>query len=142
MPDVRAVVERLLVEARRVAGEPPRHAAPIDVLALLHEQAARWPAAPDAGVLHALCRRLGVAKQVWTAYDARWTRRPDATPLRAEGLALLAAVCLAGAAAEGERGLRLKALNGALIALDRVPPDAAIAVALGEATGALVETLA
>jgi hypothetical protein len=135
------MVGRLLVETAHIAGERRAGAAPIDVVAVLHAQAARWPSRPEDDVLHALCRRLGVAKQVWTAYDGGWERLPDATPLDRGALALLAAVCLAGAAAEGERGLRCKALNGALTAIDRLPADASITMALGEAAGALTEAL-
>jgi hypothetical protein len=139
---MRDVVGRLLVQTARIAGDGYAGTAPIDVLGLLHAHAARWPSPPEVDVVHALCRRLGVAKQVWTAYDAGWKPLPDATPLDPGGLALLAAVCLASAAAEGERGLRLKALNGALVALDRLPSDASITMALGEAAGVLAEALA
>lgn len=135
-------MRELLWATTRLAGESRRSGAPIDVVALLQNEAARWPAPPDADTLHALCRRLGVAKQVWTAYDAGWKRLPDAEPLGVEGFALLAAVCLAGAAADGEHGLRLKALNGALAAMERVPADSTVGNALEAVATTLMAELA
>ncbi len=95
----------------------------VGLLRHLAESAGDPPDGMRAGWLHALCRKIAIAKRVWTAYDADWRKDPDAAPLPDAALALGVAVLLAygRAATDAEparRGPALKWVNGAFQALD------------------------
>lgn len=73
--------------------------------------------------LEMICHKVAVAKKVLAVYDADWKKTADATPLQTEYWPLLIAVLLVRATHctrpnYDHRGLGLKCLNSALIALD------------------------
>lgn len=103
----------------------------IDTVGALLALARRAPGELDAGAradLHALARKIHVARRVASSYAPGWKRREGAEPLDAAGWPLLVAVLLASAEPAGPdelaRGLALKCLNAALAALELAPPTA------------------
>ena len=102
------------------SGEPQKEGTIHTITLLRHLSVApHTPLAPhDAETIHRLCRKVEVARAVWTEYGSSWKKAGNASPLPPAGWSLLVAVLLALAQTLGlDRRLALKCLNAALRAL-------------------------
>lgn len=87
-----------------------------------------WPSIggnTQRGVLDPLCRKIAIARRVWSEYDSTWKKPRKVKPLPDSDWPLLIGVLLAYASPVGEgseqtRGAELKNLNAALQAIDIV----------------------
>jgi len=95
-----------------------------ELLCLAHS----WPmVAGDAQekVLDPLCRKIAIARKVWSKYDKSWKKLRDVAPLQDADWALLIGVLLAYATQINEgnelsRDVELKNLNAAMQSIDLV----------------------
>lgn len=117
--------ELLLRKITKANLPPEPTCGPNDTISFLVSLTAAWPG-PITGEqksgLEALCRQLAVKRKVLQSYDVEWKRATDSRPLGAQQWTILIVALLAEyedgeGASEYTRGMELKRLNAAYIAI-------------------------